>query len=100
MTDLDVYRWLGAVAASAPDISVVRTVCDGDRLLCWIVTTARGEAGVTRDSVERAAARMSVHAAGPWLRLVAAQAAWDRAQAAAATERLAAAGGAVVASGP
>ena len=99
MTDLEVYRWIGEVAATASDISVVRTEHFGATTV-WFVVTARGEAAFTRDSIERAAERMSVHAAGPWMRLCAAQAAESRAFAAAATERLAAARGPGVPSGP
>lgn len=99
MTDLEVYRWIGRVAAAASDISIVRTEHVGTTMI-WFVMTARGETAFARDSIERAAERMSVHAAGPWMRLCAAQAAESRAFAAAATERLAAAREPGVPSGP
>lgn len=99
MTDLEVYRWITDVAAAASDISVVRAEHFGPTMV-WFVMTARGEAAFTRDSIERAAAQVSVHAAGPWMRRCAAQAAACRASAAAATERLADACRAGVPSGP
>lgn len=99
MTDLEAYRWIAAVAATASDISLVRAEHVGQTMV-WFVITARGEAAFTRNSIERAAERMSVHAAGPWMRLCAAQAKESRAFTDAAAERLAAARRAGVPSEP
>lgn len=74
MTGLGVQRWIAAVAAAAPDISIIKTTSTSGDWTFYAIAACRGVAWVSTPSIERVIERGLV-GIGPadWLRAVAMQ---------------------------